>query len=390
MVCTLSISYYEHSNIVFKSLKLAVGPRVRKSPYYESTLKYGGQFYTVYNHMYLPIGFEGAIEDYNKLLDGVQLWDVACERQIEIIGHDAQKLAQYITPRDVTQCTPGQAIYAPLTDFDGGMLNDPVMLRLAENHFWFSLADGDSILWVEAIAAGYDFDVTVQEPDVSPLQVQGPNATQLMTKVFGDWIEELAFYKFQKITFKEIPLLIARMGYSRERCYEIFLCDHSRGNDLWEILWAAGQGLNISAGSPNQILRLEAGILSYLSDMDRSNNPYEIGLNWTVDLEQSDDFIGKEALQKIYLSGPTKKLMGGEINGSQIKFFNEEHWPAYNSKDPIGYLTSAAYSPRLGKNIAFILVDIEHAVVGSKIAIESPNEILEAELVELPWFTNRA
>jgi aminomethyltransferase len=340
--------------------------------------------------MYLPIGFEGAIEDYNKLLDGVQLWDVACERQIEIIGNDAQKLAQYITPRDVKQCSQGQVMYTTLTDFNGGILNDPVMLKLAEDHYWFSLADGDSLLWVEAIAASYDFDVIVQEPDVSPLQVQGPNATQIMTNVFGDWVQDLAFYKFQKTSFQDIPLVIARMGYSRERCYEIFLCDHSRGNELWEILWAAGQGLNISAGSPNQILRLEAGILSYLSDMDRSNNPYEIGLGWTVDLEQPDNFIGKEALQKIHLSGPIKKLMGGEIHGPQMKFFNEERWPAYNSKDLIGYLTSAAYSPRLGKNIAFILVDIEHAVVGSTIAIESPNENLEAELVELPWFTNRA
>ncbi len=375
---------------MYKSLKLAIGPRVRKSPYYESSLKYGGEVFTIYNHMYLPIGFEGAIPDYNKLLDGVQLWDVGCERQIEITGQDAEKLAQFVTPRDVSKCSPGQAMYTPLIDFNGGILNDPVMLRLDDNHFWFSLADGDSILWVEGIAAGYNFDVQIQEPDVSPLQVQGPNSTELMSRVFGNWIKDLGFYTFKRQSFKGIPMVIARMGYSRERCYEIFLCDHTKGNELWEILWKEGQDLKVSAGTPNQILRLEAGILSYLGDMDRSNNLYEVGLDWIVDLEQSNDFIGKTAMQKIKSDGVKKKLMGGEISGKEMKFFNEEHWPVLIDNHQVGHLTTAAYSPRLDKNICYIMMDIDHAIIGNTVSIKSSKEQLEATLVEWPWVKKRA
>ena len=280
---------------MFKTSKLVFSPRVRKSPYFDSTMKYGAQAFTVYNHMYLPIAFEGPEEDYKKLLNGVQLWDVGCERLVEIKGPDAEALSQFLTPRNIKKCSKGQAMYAPFLDFKGGFINDPVMLKIDEDHFWFSLSDGDSLLWAQGIAAGYNFNVEIIEPDVSPLQVQGPNSTQLMAKVFGDWVNELGFYKFKELTHEGIPMVIARMGYSRERCYEIFLQDHSKGDNLWEMLWEEGQDLNMSAGTPNVILRLEAGILSYLGDMDTTNNPYEVGLDWMIDLDQEDDFIGKEA-----------------------------------------------------------------------------------------------
>ena len=371
---------------MFKTTKLVISPRVRKSPYFDSTIKYGAQAFTVYNHMYLPIAFEGAEEDYKKLLNGVQLWDVGCERQVEIKGPDADALSQFLTPRNIKKCSKGQAMYAPFLDFKGGFINDPVMLKIDEGHYWFSLADGDSLLWAQGIAAGYNFNVEIIEPDVSPLQVQGPNSTQLMTKVFGDWINELGFYKFKEITHEGIPMVIARMGYSRERCYEIFLQDHSRGDELWELLWQKGHDLNISAGTPNVILRLEAGILSYLGDMDRTNNPYEVGLDWMVDLDQEDDFIGKEALREINLKGPKHKLMGAEIHGKRMTVFNSEHWPVLIDGKKVGSMNAVVYSPRLDKNICYTILDINHAKIGTDVVICSPDKELEATLVDLPWF----
>lgn len=370
---------------MYNTSKVVFSPRVRKSPFFLSTIKYGAKAFTVYNHMYLPISFEGTIPDYNNLLKGVQLWDVGVERQIQIKGPDAEALSQFLTPRNIKKCSIGQAMYAPLLDFKGGFLNDPVMLKLAEDCYWFSIADGDSLLWVQAIAAGYKFDVEVDEPDVSPLQVQGPNSAELMANVFGDWVHDLGFYRFKEFNHEGIPIVIARMGYSRELCYEIFLQDHSKGDELWECLWQAGQDLNISAGGPNIILRLEGGILSYLSDLDRTNNPYEVGLDWMIDLDQEDDFIGKEALREINIKGPLKKLMGAEIEADPIYESNEDHLPVLIDGKVVGSMNAMVYSPRLDKNLSYVFLDIEHARVGQEIIISSPDKDLKAKLVDLPW-----
>ena len=371
---------------MYKTSRIVLSPRVRKSPYFDSAIKYGAQAFSVYNHMYMPTSFKGTVEDYNNLLNGVQLWDVGVERQVQIKGPDAEALSQFLTPRNIKKCSKGQAMYAPFLDFKGGFINDPVMLKIDEGLYWFSLADGDALLWVQGIAAGYKFNVEINEPDVSPLQIQGPNSTKLMVKVFGDWVNDLGFYKFREVNHQGIPMVIARMGYSRELCYELFLQDHSKGDELWEILWQAGENLNISAGAPNIILRLEGGILSYLADMDRTNNPYEVGLDWMVDLHQEDDFIGKEALLEISLKGPTKKLIGAEVQGSPIKVFNDEHWPILIDGRLVGSMLALVYSPRLKKNICYTILDIEYAKKGQEIIISSPDKELIAVTVDLPWF----
>ena len=180
-------------------------------------------------------------------------------------------------------------------------------------------------------------------------------------------------------------MIIARMGYSKELCYELFLQDHSKGNELWEILWQAGQDLNISPGSPNIILRLEGGILSYLADIDRSNNPYEVGLEWMVDLDQADDFIGKDALQEISLKGPERKLLGAEIPGDPITVFNEESWPVLIDGKRVGSMNAVVYSPRLNKNICYVILEVEHAKQGQEVVIHSPDKELIATTVGLPW-----
>ena len=371
---------------MYKTSTIVFSPRIRKSPYFDSTMKYGAQAFSVYNHMYMPVSFSGTVEDYKKLLNGVQLWDVGVERQVQIKGPDAEALSQFLTPRNIKKCSIGQAMYAPFLDFKGGFINDPVMLKIEKDCYWFSLADGDALLWVQGIAAGYKFDVDIVEPDVSPLQVQGPNSKELMAKVFGDWVNDLGFYRFKEVNHEGIPMIIAKMGYSRELCYELFLQDQSKGDELWDILWQAGQDLNVSAGTPNIILRLEAGILSYLADMDRTNNPYEVGLDWMVDLDQEDDFIGKKALLEISRKGPTKKLMGAEVQGDPITIFNDEHWPILIDGKKVGTMNALVYSPRLDKNISYTILDIEHAKSGQEIIISSPKKEFMATTVDLPWF----
>ena len=366
--------------------RIAFGPRVRKSPFHLATLRHGASAFTVYNHMYLPMAYsEAAGQDYWGAVRAVQLWDVACERQLEVSGPDALRFAQLLTPRDLAKLQVGQAAYALITNADGGILNDPVALRVAEDCFWFSLADGDTLLWAQGLAANGGYAVSVVEPDVSPLQVQGPRSTELLAGLFGDWVRDLGFYRCREFDFDGIPLLVARMGYSRERCFELFLRDGERGDELWERLWEAGQPLDISAGAPHTALRLEAGIYSLLSDLDATTNPFEVGLGWTAQLDKTEPFIGQSALRELAAKPLKRCMMGAEIEGEPLWAGNEHRLPVSADGQAAGYLTSAGYSPRLERNLAFVMLNRPFDEPDQRIEVQFPDGIRAAKVVEKPW-----
>ena len=278
---------------------IMIGPRVRKSPFFNATRLYGCKAYTVYNHMYMPLFYSDPLTDYWNLMNSVTLRDVACERQVEISGPDAFRLSQFLTTRDVSKCDIGQCMYAPLVDEHGGILNDPVMLRLEENKFWFSLADSDILLWVKGLAFDNNYDVKITEPRVSPLAVQGPRANALIANLFGEWSTELKFFRCRETELKGIPLVLAHSGWSKQGGFELYLQESRSGNELWELIMEAGKPYGIAPGTPSAIERIESGLLSYGSDMDMTNNPFEVGLDVYINLEQEDDFIGKEAWKVI-------------------------------------------------------------------------------------------
>ena len=366
--------------------RIAFGPRVRKSPFHLATLRHGASAFTVYNHMYLPMAYsEAAGQDYWGAVRAVQLWDVACERQLEVSGPDALRFAQLLTPRDLAKLQVGQAAYALITNAAGGILNDPVVLRVAEDRFWFSLADGDTLLWAQGLAANGGYAVSVAEPDVSPLQVQGPRSTELLAGLFGDWVRDLGFYRCREFDFDGIPLLVARMGYSRERCFELFLRDGERGDELWERLWEAGQPLGISAGAPHMALRLEAGIYALLSDIDATTNPFEVGLGWTAQLDKTEPFIGQSALREMAAKPLKRCMMGAEIEGEPLWAGNEHRLPVSADGQAAGYLTSAGYSPRLERNLAFVMLNRPFDEPDQRIEVQFPDGIRAAKVVEKPW-----
>ena len=366
--------------------RIAFGPRVRKSPFHLATLRHGASAFTVYNHMYLPMAYsEAAGQDYWGAVRAVQLWDVACERQLEVSGPDALRFAQLLTPRDLAKLQVGQAAYALITNADGGILNDPVALRVAEDRFWFSLADGDTLLWAQGLAANGGYAVSVAEPDVSPLQVQGPRSAELLAGLFGDWVRDLGFYRCHEFHFDGIPLLVARMGYSHERCFELFLRDGERGDELWERLWEAGQPLGISAGAPHLALRLEAGIYALLSDIDATTNPFEVGLGWTVQLDKTEPFIGQSALREMAAKPLKRCMMGAEIEGEPLWAGNEHRLPVSADGQAAGYLTSAGYSPRLERNLAFVMLSRPFDEPDQRIEVQFPDGIRAAKVVEKPW-----
>ncbi len=369
----------------FDIKKIARGARVRRSPYFAATQRYGCQGYTVYNHMYLPNGYSDPVSEYWKLVRDVTLWDVSVERIVEISGPGGFALASKITPRDLEKCQVGQAKYVLITDENGGIINDPVLLRFGENHFWLALADSDVLLWAKAVALGSGLKADVREIDVFPLQVQGPKSKGLMGDLFGAKILTLPYYYFVETALDGIPLVITRTGWTGEIGYELYLREPSRGVELWEKIMRAGRKYKIAPTGPCDIRRIEAGILNLGADMTLMDNPYEVGLGWLVDLAKRGDFIGKAALSRIRTEGVKRKLMGLEIAGRPIEF-NMTRWPVGREGRDIGYLTSAIHSPRLKKNIGYAMLPIENAAPGTKVTVAVPGtKGRAATVVEKPF-----
>jgi aminomethyltransferase len=372
-----------------KPLFIGIGTRIRKSPYYDSNLKYGVNGFTIYNKMYLPTGFSSPEEEYESLINDVTFGDFAAERQIEITGPDAYKFVRYIQPRNLEKCEIGFCKYILLTDMDGGIINDACLLRLEDDKFWISPGDGDVILWLQGIAINSGMDVTIHEPDVSPLQISGPKSGKLIRKLFDGEHDDLGYYKARQTSLNDIPMVIARTGWSGELSYELYLQNRKLGNDLFELVYEAAKEFNGRVIAPNAIRTIEGGVLSYRSDFGREHNPFTIGLGRLVDVDQEIDFIGKTALKKIKEDGPKEKLVGVELKGEPINKVPENFWPIKNktTKTKVGRISRAFFSPRLEKNIGLAIVDIEFSEDGTCVLVETPTGEIESNIVSLPWFT---
>ena len=368
-------------------LMIGIGSRVRKSPYYESTLKYGVTGFTVYNKMYLPTGFSDPSKEYESLINDVTFGDFAAERQIEVSGPDAYKFVRYIQPRNLDKCDIGSCKYIILTDMDGGIINDACLLRLEEDKFWISPGDGDVILWLQGIAINSGMKVEIHEPDVSPLQISGPKSGKLIQKLFNGEHDDLGYYKAKQTSLEDIPMVIARTGWSGELSYELYLQDRTLGNKLFEKVHDAAKEFNGRVIAPNIIRTIEGGLLSYGGDFGREHNPYTIGLGRLVNLDQEDDFIGNDALKIIKEKGPTQMLVGIELEGDPIIKAPENFWPVNNSdNNKIGRVSRAFFSPRLQKNIGLAIVDIDYADEETQFYVATPNGDLQSTVVSMPWF----
>ena len=362
------------------------GTQIRKSPYFDSTIKWGATGFSVYNHMYIPRDFGSPEQNFWNLIKKAILCDVAVERQVEITGPDAYKFTQLLTPRDLSKLSIGQCKYVLITNNDGGILNDPVLLRLAENQFWLSLADSDILLWAQGVALHSGLNVKITEPDVSPLQLQGPNSLEIMVKLFGETIKDLKYYWLKEYNLDGIPLIISRTGWSSELGYEIYLRDGSRGNDLYEKIMEIGKNHDLKPGHTSSIRRIEGGMLSYHADADIYTNPFELGLDRLVNLENDINFVGKEALKKIRKDGIKRKQIGLELDCEPLKGPNTTFWPILKDGIKIGKITSAIYSPRLKKNIALAMIELKQSKIGNQFKAQTNKGEINCTVVEKPFY----
>jgi glycine cleavage system aminomethyltransferase T len=368
------------------SSTLYFGPWYRKSPYFEATLRYECTAYDIYNHMYLPAHYHDPVEEYWHLLKHVTIWDVAVERIVEITGPHAFTFTDMLTCRDLSRCAVGQCKYAPIIAEDGGIINDPVLLRLGENHFWLALADSDVLLWAKGVALNSGLKVDIKEPDVAPIQVQGPDSKAVMRALFGDRVDGLKYYFCIETDLDGIPVVVGRTGWTAEVGYEIYLRDGSRGDALWERVMAAGKPYQIMPIAPCEPRRIEAGIFNYGSDMRLENNPFEVtGMERLVELDSDAGFIGKKALERIKLTGVKRKLVGVDLSGDALAAELTSYWPAFHAGKQVGHVTDAIHSPRLERNIGYAWVPIELASPGVELEAQAPAGRLRARVAGLPF-----
>ena len=366
--------------------------RIRKSPYFYASRKHGVKRYSVYNHTYHPRHYGDPIQEYWHLVNNVTLWDVGVEKQIQIKGPDAFDLANMIVPRDLTKCAVGQCKYVFVTAPDGGILNDPVLLRIEEDEFWLSLADSDVNLYALGIAAAKGMDVTVREIDVAPVQIQGPNSKKVMVELFGEEVLDIPYYGLMKAELDGLQVVVSRTGYTGEVGYEIYLYDASlHGEELWNKVLEAGRPHGLEVIGPCHIRRIEGGILAFGADMWYDNNPFEVGYHytWMVDLDQEADFMGKAALKRIKEEGVTRKLVGVDIEGEPLGSYidNEmiDFFPVYVEGRKVGKVTSACWSPRLEKNIGYAMLPIGFTELGTELEVDTPKSgRVRAVVVPMP------
>jgi glycine cleavage system aminomethyltransferase T len=366
-----------------------IQPWYRKSPYFESTKRAGCRSWGLYNHMLLPTLYDDPITEYWALLNGVTMWDVAVERCVEISGPDAFEFTDLLTCRDLTTCAVGQCKYVLLTTRRGGIVNDPVLLRLDEDRFWLALADSDALLYAKGVAAFAGMDIDIEEADVSPMQIQGPRSKDVVRELFGDEIADLRYYWCAEAQVNGIPVVVSRTGWTGEVGYEVYLQDSSRGDELWRLVEEAGAPFDIRAIAPSEARRIEAGIFNYGSDMGPEDTPYHItGLERLVELDQDADFIGKDALRRVADEGVDRKLVGIDIDGQPMTDEGalNDLWPVHEPGDrQLGRVTAGAWSPRMERNIGYAWVPASHREVGTPLELRANGNVRTATVAALPF-----
>jgi len=366
---------------------IGIGSNIRKSPYFDATVSDGVSCFSVYNHMYIPVHFGDPAGEYKRLTEAVAMWDVAAQRQVEIAGPDASALVRYLTPRNIGAMQIGQGRYVPLCDHAGRLINDPVLLKLSEDRFWLSVADSDVELWARAIAGERGLNVIVFEPEVSPMAVQGPKAEDLAADLFGDWVRDLRHFWFRETELHGIPLVLARSGWSKQGGFELYLTDAARGGDLWKVVKNAGARYGIGPGAPNDVERVESGLLSYGADARHTNmpaNPFELGLGKLIDLDSGHDFVGRAALERLKATGVQRRYTGVEISGRPITGSEHQH-RLRRDAETVGVITEIVFSPRLGRNIGVGLVNSDVSPEDDALRVELDGTARRVTLAKLPF-----
>ena len=358
--------------------ELLISGRTRSTPFSSRVEALGVKAYSVYNHMLLPLIFRSLEEDYRHLCQEVQIWDVACQRQVEISGRDAQSLVQLMTPRDLSKAEPGRCFYAPLCDETGGMVNDPILIKHSNDHWWLSIADSDVKLWAMGLATGFGLDAQVSEPDIWPLAVQGPKAEELVSRVFGREIRKIGFFRSSLLDYQGTKMMVARSGWSKQGGFEIYVNDAELGGQLWDELFTKGKDLNVGPGCPNLIERIESGLLSFGADMGYDTTPFECGLDQYVSLDADIERLSIDALR----TRQVKTRLMGIVVDQQVKLIDNRF---FNGDKEVGKITSDVWSPRYSVLLAFARCEINNLEDAKDFHVKTTSGEIPVRITDLPF-----
>jgi glycine cleavage system aminomethyltransferase T len=380
----------ERPEMLEQSATLYFGPWYRRSPYFDATRRAGCSAYDIYNHMYIPGYYDDPDVEYRLLNEGVTMWDVGCERTVEVSGPDADKLIDMITCRDLTKCAVKQGKYMLVTAPDGGIVNDPVLLHVDENRWWMQLADSDAHLYALGVASAQGMNAKVTLPDVHPMQVQGPFAAKTLAKLVGDAIYDIKYYWCDSFTIEGIPVEISRTGWTAVPGFEVNLLDYAKGDALWDAIAGAGEEYGIKAIAPCEPRRIEAGIFNYGSDITLDDTPLHVmGLERLVE-DQPQDYLGKAALEALRERGVDRKLVGIELRGDKLRAELSRVWDVFSGGNKVGHVTDAIWSPGLEKNIGFVWVPIDLAEPGNALdVVTERGDHVEGVTAALPFVDPR-
>ena len=386
---------------------MLISTRVRKSPYWHLSMEAGCWRATVYNRVYHPRGYVrpedgGAMVEYDALVNHVTLWNVAVERQIQVKGPDAEAFVNHVVTRDATRIAPMHAKYVILCNEVGGVLNDPVLLRPADDEFWFSLADSDLELWLRGVNVGLRFNVSIAEIDVAPVQVQGPKSEALLIDLFGESVRDIPYYGLMAGQVAGCDVVVSQTGFTGEKGYEIYLKDATRyAEDMWYAILEAGERHSLMVTAPAHHRRIAAGILSWGQDLDQETLPFQCNLGYQVPRRKRADYIGREALEAARAaieagSPPFRNVLVGIVfGGAPVTDYANDFWLISGAEggDPVGYVTSPWFSPELETNIALAYVPWELRGVGTALRVKLPevyaggaaDGLVAAEVVDVPF-----
>ena len=404
-------------------VQMLISTRVRKSPYWHLSMEAGCWRATVYNRIYHPRGYVkpedgGAMVEYEAIKNHVTMWNVAVERQIQVKGPDAEAFTDYVITRDATKISPMRARYVILCNHMGGVLNDPILLRISKDEFWFSLSDSDISFYLQGVNHNKKFNVEIDEIDVAPVQIQGPKSLALMKDLIGDQVDldSLPFYGLAEAKVGGRDCVISQSGFSGESGYEIYLRDATLyAEDMWNAVLDAGKKHSLMVIAPAHHRRIQAGILSWGQDMDNQHNPFQCNLGYQVSLSgkgkwnKKANYVGKDVLEKMKkdLSEGQKpyklQLVGMTFGGKPVEEYAPDFWliSPFEGGDPCGYITSPWYHPEQKRNIAMGYVPFDGTLnakgfpignYGQKFKVHLPDEYsytpgvpVDAEVLPIPF-----
>ena len=344
-----------------------------------------GPHYCVYNRRHMAVCFDDhSTEDGYWLLRQKAALLNTGEYPLQFKGPDAERLLDKLFTKDITKVKVGRCGYGLACYEDGGLIVDGILLRLADDLFWYAQADGDFYGWARAHASG--LDVEVSDPDIFVSQVQGPNALKILEAASDDGMPNpFGYFAIARVKFGGQEVVITRTGYTNELGWEFYTELHHDPDALWAHLKSAGEpfGLDIFGLDAMNIRRIEAGILNAGSDFNHTTTPYDVGLGRFVD-EDKAYFIGKAALDSasrgLRLFGV--KCVGGEplIDGV-IEMEGKQ----------AGTVTAGAISPYLGHGIGIVLMDEGGLVEGTFVSVScNDGNMHDGELVEMPFYDKQA